>query len=424
LALKKHELNFILTSSIPRTMTTASPPPISTAPPAAPRLSPVEWLKKNLFSSWFNTILTLATLFILFQVLKGFVQWTTTRAQWQVIPANLPLFMVGLYPASQYWRIWVLTALVAALSGITWGVLARQVARLYSPSVLIGIGLLCIGAMLVPTPPLYRGLLVGCIALVVAGSWVGRALGQQSATIGRWLSLAWIALFPVAMWLIGGGLGLPNVRSDNWGGLMLTLITAIAGILLCFPLGVLLALGRRSPLPIIRWLSTLYIELIRGIPLIAILFMGQVMIPLFLPDGMRPDRILRAIIGLTLFSAAYLAENVRGGLQAIPRGQTEAANALGLNTPLTLALVVLPQALKISIPAIVGQFISLFQDTTLLSIVGLLELLGIGRSILANPQFLGRYAEVYLFVGLIFWVFCYAMSIGSRRLEKVLSSER
>jgi general L-amino acid transport system permease protein len=152
--------------------------------------------------------------------------------------------------------------------------------------------------------------------------------------------------------------------------------------------------------------------------------MGQVLVPLFLPEGMRPDRILRAIVGLTMFSSAYLAENVRGGLQAIPRGQIEAAKALGLNTPLVLGLVVLPQALKISIPSIVGQFISLFQDTTLLAIVGLVELLGISGSILANPKFLGRYSEVYLFIGILYWLFCYLMSQASRKLEQQLNTEQ
>jgi len=197
----------------------------------------------------------------------------------------------------------------------------------------------------------------------------------------------------------------------------------VVSILLCFPMGVLLALGRQSSLPIVRLFSVMYIEIIRGVPLIAILFIGQNMIPLFLPQGMRPDNVYRAILGLTLFSAAYLAENVRGGLQAIPRGQMEAAYALGLNPALTTLLIILPQALKISIPAIVGQFISLFQDTTLLSIVSILELLGISRSILANPSFIGRYWEVYLFIGVIYWLFCYLMSIGSRRIEASLNTE-
>jgi general L-amino acid transport system permease protein len=240
--------------------------------------------------------------------------------------------------------------------------------------------------------------------------------------MGKWISLLWFLVYFVSLWLIGGGLGLAGVPTNDWGGLVLTLLMAISGIALCFPLGVLLALGRRSNLPVVKWLSVAYIELIRGVPLIAILFMGQVMIPLFLPEGMRPDRILRAIIGLTLFSAAYLAENVRAGLQAVPRGQQEAAASLGLNTPLTLSLIVLPQALKVAIPAIVGQFISLFQDTTLLSIVGLAELLGISRSVLANPTYLGRYAEVYLFIGVLYWFFCYALSLGSRKIEEELNT--
>ena len=214
------------------------------------------------------------------------------------------------------------------------------------------------------------------------------------------------------------------IGTINWGGLTLTLFLAITGIVLCFPIGVLMALGRRSNLPIIKGLSIAYIELIRGVPLISILFMGQVMIPLFLPEGVRPDNIVRAIVGLTLFSSAYLAENVRAGLQAIPRGQSEAAASLGLNNPLTLSLIVLPQALKTAIPAIVGQFISLFQDTTLLGIVGLVELLGISNSILANPEYLGDYSEAYLFIAMLYWFFCYAMSLGSRRIEQALNTER
>ena len=185
----------------------------------------------------------------------------------------------------------------------------------------------------------------------------------------------------------------------------------------------ILALGRRSKLPVFRGLSIAYIELIRGVPLISILFMGQVLIPLFLPEGVRPDRVVRAIIGLTIFSSAYLAENVRAGLQAVPQGQTEAAQSLGLNKPLTMSLIVMPQALKIAIPAIVGQFISLFQDTTLLGIVGLVELLGITKGLLANTRYLGDYAQAYLFIATIYWIFCYAMSFGSRKVEAALNTD-
>jgi general L-amino acid transport system permease protein len=224
------------------------------------------------------------------------------------------------------------------------------------------------------------------------------------------------------LWLIKGGLGLEETSTNVWTGLLLTLLAAVISITLSFPIGVLLALGRQSELPVVRWFSILYIEVIRGLPLLGILFFAQYMLQLFLPpEYPRLDQLVRAIVGLTLFSAAYLAENVRGGLQAIPRGQAEAARALGLNPALVVSLIVLPQALKAVIPAIVGQFISLFKDTSLLALFGLLELLGISRSILAQPQFLGRYAEVFFFIGLIYWIFCYGMSLASRRLEKRLN---
>jgi len=207
-----------------------------------------------------------------------------------------------------------------------------------------------------------------------------------------------------------------------WNGLLLTLLAAIISITLSFPIGVLLALGRQSSLPVVRWFSILYIEVIRGLPLIGILYFAQVMLPLFLPPEFpNLDRVVRAIAGLILFSAAYLAENVRGGLQAVPRGQSEAARALGFNPALVVLLIVLPQALKAVIPAIVGQFIGLFKDTSLLALFGILELTGMSRSILAQPQFLDRPKEVYIFIGVIYWIFCYSMSVTSRRLERQLN---
>lgn len=394
----------------------------SSSPPPLAQVGAVAWIRKNLFSSWFNTTLTVILGLILGRTLIGFLIWSTTVAKWEVIPANLPLFFVGRYPAAQYWRMWVAVALIAVLAGLTWGILARNVAKLFSRSILIWFGVAAAIAFLTPTPILYRILMVAVLGLVLASAWIGRTAGQRTPALGKWLSFAWAFSFLVVWWLIVGGLGLPTVATTNWGGLMLTLFLSVVSILLCFPLGVLLALGRQSRLPVIRWISVAFIEVIRGVPLIVILFIGAVMVPLFLPGGARPNLVLRAIVGLTLFSAAYLAENVRGGLQSVPRGQMEAANALGLNSGLSTMLVVLPQALKVSIPAIVGQFISLVQDTTLVSIGGLFELLGISRAILANPAFIGRYAEVYLFIGAIYWVFCYALSLGSRRLEKQLNT--
>lgn len=401
-------------------MTTTFPP--SSAPPTVSASSPLTWLRKNLFNSWFNSILTIVILLLLVRTALGVFIWATTAAQWEVISANLPLYFVGRYPSDQYWRLWVILGMIGTLAGTSWGVIARNVPVLFSRNVLIIISLVTLLAVVMPTPLSYRLLMLAMEAIVLLSAWIGQKMGRQVPVLGQWLSLSWFVAFLVGFWLLSGGLGLEEVSTNNWGGLLLTVFIAVVSIVLCFPIGVLLALGRQSSLPVLRWLSIIYIELVRGVPLIAILFIGQNMIPLFLPQGIRPENIYRAIIGLTVFSSAYLAENVRGGLQAIPRGQVEAAGALGLNPLLVTGLIVLPQALKISIPAIVGQFISLFQDTTLLSIVSVVELLGISRAVLANPNFIGRYWEVYLFIGVIYWFFCYSMSLGSRRLEQSLNT--
>ncbi|WP_228055490.1 amino acid ABC transporter permease [Lusitaniella coriacea] len=433
------------------------------SPPPEMRETPVRWIQKNLFSPWYNGIITVVLGLIFLYLLWRFLLWSVLcqfpasastvdaiigsflslnpealnnwsnfigscqvvePAQWDVIPRNLHLFMAGRYPSEQYWRLWTLLSIISLFSGLSWGIIARNAAKLFSRSILIGLGVVAALFALTPTPIPYRLLLLGLLGLVIFSAWVGRLAGKKIPELGKWIAFGWFLVFLIGWWLIGGGFILEGVSTNEWQGLLLTIFTATISIVICFPVGVLMALGRRSTLPVVRWLSIAYIEFIRGIPLITILFMGQVLLPLFLPEGMRPDRAIRAIVGLTLFSSAYLAENVRGGLQAVPRGQSEAAMALGLNTPLTLSLIVLPQALKAVIPAIVGQFISLMQDTTLLAIVGLVELLGISNSILANPNFLGRSSEVYLFIGFLFWIFCYAMSLASRWVERKLSRDR
>ena len=390
----------------------------------SPENNPIEWLRKNFFSTWHNSLLSLILFSLILWGIINFISWSTTEAEWQVIKVNLPLLMVGRYPKDQYWRIWLMVSIISSLFGLSCGVIARNSAKLLTLPVLILIAVLPIIILFFPVNLPFKLLLIVMVILVITTAWIGKKIGIKNSNLGQYLSFSWLVAFLLILWLIGGGLGLKSVSTNDWGGLKLTILMAVVSIFLSFPLGVLLALGRQSTLPVMRIFSIGYIEIIRGLPLISILFMGQIMIPLFLPDGMRPDRILRAILGLTLFSSAYLAENVRSGLQSVPRGQTEAARALGLNTPLSLGLIVLPQALKVAIPSIVGQFISLFQDTTLLSIVGLVELLGISRSILAQPQFLGDYAEVYLFDGVLFWIICYAMSFGSRQLEKKLNTTR
>jgi general L-amino acid transport system permease protein len=229
----------------------------------------------------------------------------------------------------------------------------------------------------------------------------------------------WMIL-PIIFWILVAGIGvasMPFTDVSRWGGLLLTMILAAVGIVVSFPLGVLLALGRRSDLPVVRGVSTVYIEMVRGVPLITVLFMAQLLVPLINPDLAEVESIYRAMVGITLFSAAYLAENVRGGLQAVPPGQEEAAKALGLNPVLVLWFITLPQALRLVIPALVGQFISLFKDTSLVAIVGLIDFTGVARNVTGQTEFNGLQTETYVFLALIYFTFCYTMGVISRRIE-------
>lgn len=389
----------------------------SVTTPALASQSPLAWAKKNLFSSWFNSLLTIVCVWVLYQLISNIWLWATTQAQWSVVSSNLRLFLVGLYPVEEFWRLWGVLAIAGTLAGISWGIWGR-----FSRTVAIAISSVSIAlAILLPVDGISK-----ILTLAISGAIaIGFAIGQQSKRFessSMILAIAWFLSLPISLWLIGGNLGLTAVDVNAWNGLVLTLIVAISGIVFSFPLGVLLALGRQSTLPLIKWFCVFYIEVVRGLPLIGILFMAQVMLPLFLPAGLEIDRVLRAIAAFVFFSAAYLAENVRGGLQSLPKGQAEAARALGLNIPLTITLIVLPQALKASIPAIVGQFIGLFKDTSLVAIVGLVDLMGVSRTVLSQPEFIGRYAEVYLFVALIYWMFCFSLSQASQKLEKKLQT--
>ena len=376
------------------------------------------WLRENLFNNWYNCLLTVVCSIFLFWLFQGFAIWLITKAQWQVVTVNLHLFLVGRFPQNLYWRIWLVLGISTTLTSITGGAFTKEAIFTKRNSLTFGfiVGVLL---LILPFPLTSRLSLLLITGLITLGVISGQKFAE---IITPWLSLMWLLSFPIIIWLIGGGLGLQPVSTNLWNGLLLTLLIAIISIVFSFPIGVLLALGRTSNLPVVRWFSVLYIEIVRGLPLIGILFLAQVMLPLFLPADLRLDRLLRSMVGLILFSAAYMAENVRGGLQSISRGQIEAGKALGLNTPLLLTLVILPQALRAVIPAIVGQFIGLFKDTSLLSLVGLVDLTGMARSILAQPQFLGKYAEVYLFIGLIYWLFCYSMSLSAKKLEKQLNN--
>jgi general L-amino acid transport system permease protein len=333
------------------------------------------------------------------------------------VTRNLRLFLVGQYPGDQAWRLWASLFVLSILSGASAGVFGHTT-RVLAISVAAFQVLLAAMMLASPVGPwITAGTLVNAVLV-----WVALYAGHRGLVPRRPLVVAWLVSIPVMFFLIGGvGVApLPTVSSNVWGGLLLTILLAAVGIVLSFPLGVLLALGRRSALPGIRIVSTAYIELIRGVPLVTILFMADIMLPFFLPGEIRIDRVTRAMGGITLFSAAYVAENVRGGLQAIPSGQIEAAQALGLRGWQTNRHIVLPQALRSVIPANVGLFISLLKDTTLVAIIGLAELLGIGQSVLAQPDSLGAHMEVFAFIGVIFFVICYAMSQASYRLEAAL----
>ena len=380
-------------------------------------IGPLAWLRKNLFSTWYNVALTLLAVWLLYLLLKPAYEWATTEARWGVLEANLTLFMIGLYPREQIGRVWLTIFILAALLGLSWGVW-KSAAR--------GFALMALGAGLTFIAiALYFGWDVWeewalAVSILLVFSVIGRYLPRGTVSAG----IAWFLYFPLVFFLIAGTpfiATLPPVDSDLWGGLMLTLLLTIVGNLGALPLGILLALGRRSKLPIIRYFSIGYIELIRGVPLITILYMASILLPYFLPiDVPPPERVLRAMIGLIMFEAAYQAENVRGGLQAIDRGQYEAANALGLNTSQTTVLIILPQALRAVIPALFNSFISLFKDTSLVALIGLFEIVRVARSILAQPEWLGTHREVFFFAFIIYWAFNLAFTYGSRRMEEAL----
>jgi general L-amino acid transport system permease protein len=388
-----------------------------TLPPPRTEIGVVGWLRKNLFSGIVNSLVTIVLAVALGWLVLQLGTWAVTEARWEVITDNLRLFLVGRYPGEETWRIWVamlILSVLAGLSGAAYGQVSRVLAITLSATQLM------LALLMLPAP-------IGITAVAAYGFnaavvWVAMIVAMRVAIPRRALVGAWLVSLPVTFFLLAGFAGTPlaSVSTNAWGGLLLTVLLAVVGIVLSFPMGVILALGRRSELPALRWLSTGYIELIRGVPLVTILFMADIILPLFVPSEWRLDRVARAMGGITLFSAAYVAENVRGGLQAIPSGQIEAARALGLSGIQLNRFIVLPQALRSVIPANVGLFISLLKDTTLVTIIGLLELLGIGSAVLAQSESFGANMEVYAFVAAVFFVLCYAMSQASYRLERAL----
>jgi len=386
------------------------------APPRE-RIRALRWVRENLFGSWFHGVLTIAASLVIGAMVYGLLRWAITEANWAVIPANLKVLLVGTYPVDQLWRLWTILVLLGFLTGFGGSRRGGLMFRLAVSGAGLSTVLACVP---LPIPARFWVLGIGM------ASWIGLGVGRALRDAGsRWIqrveTASWIALIPVGLVLLNGvGGALPRVEGRTQWGFLLNMLGAIAGIALSLPIGVLLALGRRSRLPAVRWACTAYIELIRGVPLISLLFMASVMLQLLLPDRFRPDLLVRAMVTIIAFSSAYMAENVRGGLQAIPKGQIEAAQALGLGPFLTTGLIVLPQALRAVIPAIVGQFIALFKDTTLFGFIAILEILSMSRSVVGNLEWRGTIFELYVFIGFVFWVLCYSISRVGRRIERRL----
>lgn len=351
-----------------------------TIKPPATSVGVIGWIKANLFNSWFNAVLTFVSLYIFWKVVPSFIRWAfidslwmSTGAKcheaggacWSVVSANIRFILFGFFPYESQWR-----------------------------------------------PLLAMILLVGLLYY-----------SQNRKHWKKPLAYAWIiGLFIMGLLMKGGLFGLTPVESSQWGGLPLTLLLSVFGLTAAYPLGVVFALGRQSKMPVVKTICIVYIELIRGVPLITLLFMSSVVFPLFLPEGITINKILRAQVAIIMFTAAYIAEVVRGGLQGMSKGQYEAAESLGLNYYQTMRLVILPQALKIVIPPTVSQLISAFKDTSLVVIIALYDLLKTTQSVLSDPKWMGFSTEAYIFIALIYFVCCFSMSNYSRKLEQELDT--
>ncbi len=391
------------------------------APPSTS--TPIEWLSANLFSTWYNTVLSLVVVVLLALTVPAVLRWIL-GAEWSAVTFNLKLIAVGQYPTEELWRVGVCVLMLSFLAGVSWSAW-RSIARPFCLSLTAGLVVLAVIPADIRDLTVHARIWLACgAALVGTGYFSHRYLGFRQ----RWLVLGWLAAFALMVLLLRGVPGipwLPYARTGVWGGLLLTFLLALIGMTASLPLGVLLAMGRRSSLPVVKVFCVLFIELVRGVPLVTLLFMTQVILPLFLPEGLVIDRFLRSLMAITLFSSAYMAENVRGGLQTVPEAQVEAGKALGLSGFSITTFIVLPQALRASIPTIVGQFISLFKDTSLVATVGLLDLVGIGKSIiLGNVEWIDAQAEIYLFVAFVYWIFTFALSQSSQRLEERLGVGR
>lgn len=431
--------------------TPATHQPKPDRPPPANMVGVIGWLRQNLFADWFNTLLTLLAIALLFLIIPPILNWAVLDAHFvgdsrDVCKPNVeivkdPVTVTGYLPDGSVMDIKTTADRVVVPEGITPNVrwkhdtverVVRAKGRTYA-KVYVDQDVIINGACWVfvgvrfdqfiygfyPQEERWRPTLVVGLGLLLIIYMLTDGVPYRGH-----VALFLLVPFPViAYFMFGGGIfGLPEVDNTKWGGLLLTIIISAVAITGALPLGIALALGRRSQMPIIRMLCIMFIEFLRAVPLITILFMAMIVLPLFLPPGTTFDQLLRVLIGVTMFIAAYTAEVVRGGLAAIPKGQYEAASALGLGYWRMMALIILPQALKIMIPAIVSLFIGIFKDTTLVQIVGLSDLLTMVQLAVTDAQWIGLAKEGYIFCAFVFFIFCFSMSRYSMYLERKLDT--
>lgn len=381
------------------------------------------WMRRHLFNTWYNSLLTLVFgLFLAFAAFRA-VRFVAVTGRWRIISKNVTLLLVDLFPRTELWRVWTAMFLLAAASGTFAGAVRRRAlaqpagSSEHSAARRAWPVLLLVAVLIGLRPSVLSGLLVAALFVTAYAAFrLGRSVDVAFPNLA-------IACFAVIFASYVSIVAFGGVDPDEWGGLMLTFTLAAGGIVLSFPLGVALALGRRSTLPAVRMFCTAYIELVRGVPLITLLFMGFFVLLFVFPPGSSPPRLItRALVAIVAFTAAYIAEIVRGGLLAVGRGQSDAALAVGLGPVASMRFIVLPQALRAVIPGLVGQFITLFKDTSLVAIVGLRELLGVSQALTSQGEFLaqGLHAETLVFASFVYWTISYTMSRESRRLERRL----
>ena len=409
--------------------TNSKPMAAAVLPPPRSEMGVVGWMRANLFSAWYNSALTVMAIVALALALWFGLGWILLQADWTVVSTLGGRIIIGQYnidaacPGQNcFWRPQAALLLITVLLGMGWevagGGLTKRIALL-------------VGGVAAAFAFLPYGLdrMGFDVRLLLLANLPVLGLGWAVARYSRLGTAPWIAIlsviaFLLTLLLLRGIPGVPLLQPVSvlfWGGMMLNLLLAVAGIGLSFPIGIALALGRRSRLQVLKLLCIAFIETFRGVPLITLLFMSQVLVPLAFPENFPQNSLIRAAIVITLFSSAYMAENIRGGLQSLHPGQAEAARALGLPGWQTVLFISLPQAIRNVIPLIVGQFISLFKDTSLVYIIGMLDVVEISRAFIqGNPAFLASAKELFIFLALLFWVFTYGMSYVSRRFEQHL----